>query len=234
MARYNDTTVILPTYNEGKNIGKLVSILLDSYPNISIIVADDGSEDSTQEVVRKISRLYKNVKLLNRSAKGLERGLTNSAVDGILMSSTKYAIVMDADMQHPPKIIAEIKKGLELGNALVVATRKEVPGWEMHRKIISKLLIGVAYVVLVSKGRARCKDIFSGYFGVDRSFFTKTYNKNKHRFVGRGYKILFDLLKCINDSVRVYEVPFTFNVRTAGESKASAKQVIALFESFTS
>lgn len=233
--RYEDTTIVLPTYNEGRNIGKLIGILLKSYPNISVLVVDDGSKDMTQGVVRKISKLYKNVKLFDRSEEGLERGLTNSIVDGLLLCKTKYAIVMDADLQHPPEKIADIKAALEKRNKIVVAYRAEVPGWALFRWFVSKSLIKIAYGVLVLRGGTRCRDIFSGYFGTETAFFRKTYLKNKQRFVGEGYKALFDLLKCLRSgSVRIMEVPYTFHIRTAGESKASSKQVIALFKSFFS
>ncbi|MDE1762528.1 MAG: glycosyltransferase [Candidatus Micrarchaeota archaeon] len=231
--KYDDTTIVLPTYNEGKNIGKLIGMLLKSYPNISVLVVDDGSKDMTREVARKISRLYKNVKLFDRSEEGLERGLTNSIVDGLLLSRTKYAIVMDADLQHPAEKIADIKAALGRRNKIVVAYRAEVPGWALFRWIVSKSLIKIAYAVLVIRGGTRCRDIFSGYFGTETAFFKKVYLKNKQRFVGEGYKALFDLLKCIPDgSVKIAQVPYTFHVRMAGESKASSKQVLALFSSF--
>ncbi|MDE1828407.1 MAG: glycosyltransferase [Candidatus Micrarchaeota archaeon] len=233
--KYDDTTIVLPTYNEGKNIGKLIGMLLKSYPNISVLVVDDGSKDMTREVARKISKLYKNVKLFDRSEEELERGLTNSIVDGLLLAKTKYAIVMDADLQHPAEKIADIKEALGRRNKIVVAYRAEVPGWALFRWIVSKSLIKIAYGVLVIKNGSRCRDIFSGYFGIETAFFKKIYQSNKSRFVGEGYKALFDLLKCLRSgSVKIAEVPYTFHIRTAGESKASSKQVIALFRSFFS
>ena len=232
--RYSDATVVLPTYNEGKNIGSLIDRITREYPGIGVIVADDGSKDGTIDEARKAAKRNRGVSFFDRSKMGLERGLTGSAIDGILRSRTKFAIVMDADFQHPPEKIGEVIEALRKGNDLVVAVREAVPGWEAHRKAISKLLIAVGYAVLVVSGRARCSDIFSGYFGVDRKFFAQIYKKNRGRFVVRGYKILFDLLKCIDGPYRVEEVPFTFNVRAAGKSKASAKHVAALISSFMS
>lgn len=232
--RYTDVTIVLPTYNEGKNIGRLIARITGDYPGIRVIVADDGSKDGTLDEARRAAKRNGNVSFFDRSKRGLEKGLTGSAVDGILKSRTKFAIVMDADFQHPPEKIGSIIEALRNGNRLVVAVREAVPGWEAHRKAISKLLIVVGYVVLVIRGKARCSDIFSGYFGVERKFFSDTYKNNKSRFVGNGYKILFDLLKCIDGTYRVEEVPFTFNVRAAGKSKASATHVAALVKSFFS
>ncbi|MDE1869395.1 MAG: glycosyltransferase [Candidatus Micrarchaeota archaeon] len=229
------TTIVLPTYNEAKNIGRLISALLKSYPGINVLVVDDGSKDSTLTVVRKIKRHYRNVDFIDRARMKLVRGLTNSVVDGIKQASTKYVIVMDADFQHPIDKIAEIKNALDQGNKLAIGVRAKVPGWAFHRKVISKSLIYLAYVVLLLRNGTRSGDIFSGYFGTERKFFIDVEEKNKRSFVGEGYKVLFDLLKCIrNGSVRTCDIPYVFNVRSAGESKASAKQVIALFKSFFS
>ncbi|MDE1846122.1 MAG: glycosyltransferase [Candidatus Micrarchaeota archaeon] len=233
--QYNNTTVVLPTFNEGKNIGKLISLLLKGYPGISVIVVDDGSSDSTLTVVKKIRRLYRNVDFIDRAELKLERGLTNSVIDGINKADTKYVVVMDADLQHPANKIVEIHNALENGNKLAIGVREKVPGWALHRKIISKSLIYLAYAVLLARGGTTSTDIFSGYFGADRKFFLQVLSKHKSSFVGEGYKVLFDLLKCIKrGSVRTCDVPYTFNVRIAGVSKASAKQVIALFASFVS
>lgn len=232
---YGDTTIVLPTYNEAKNIGKLVSALLNEYEEINILVVDDGSKDRTSVVVKKIGKFYKNVKFFDRSKEKRPSGLTNSIVDGITMSETKYVIAMDADFQHPIEKIGEIRQSLAKGNKLVIAYREKVPGWALYRKIISKSLIYVAYLVLVLRGKERSKDIFSGYFGVEQKFFARIVASHKNSFVGEGYKVLFDLLKCIRKgSIKIQEVPYTFNVRSAGESKASSRQVIALFKSFIS
>jgi len=85
-------------------------------------------------------------------------------IDGIYASKTKYVIVMDADMQHPFEVIKEIKKKFDEGYNLVVATRASVKNWALHRKIISRLLIYIGYLVLYLEGSARCEDIFSGLF----------------------------------------------------------------------
>ncbi len=77
------------------------------------------------------------VSFFDRHAKGLPRGLSASIMDGIVQSQTEYAIVMDADMQHPPGKIQDIAAKLLEGNDLVVANRAKVNDWALYRKIIS-------------------------------------------------------------------------------------------------
>ncbi len=231
-ADYSDFTVVLPTLNEGKNIGILLNRLLGEYRGIKIIVVDDGSRDNTGEEVSSISRRNKNVRFIDRSSKK-DKGLTVSAAEGILSSKTKFAIVMDADLQHPTSAIGKMASKLSQGSHLAVAVRADVHGWELYRKVISKTLIVIGYAALFLRGRSRCRDIFSGFFGVEKSLFSKVYNANKGRFVGNGYKILYDFLKCVDNSeIDIAEVPYSFGLRKYGTSKAGLKQGLLLFKSF--
>jgi len=232
---YDDFTVILPTLNEEKTIGRLVRELMRSYKNIHILVVDDGSTDNTKDEVYEGLRKSHNVRFMDRTATHSEKGLTASIVDGIMNSNTKFAIVMDADMQHPPEIVGGVAKALWAGSDIAVASRVKVEGWELHRKIISKTLITVGYVILFLRGRERCRDVFSGFFGVRKKLFEETYLGNKRRFVSGGYKVLFDLLKCLKRrQVKVAEVPYSFGVRKYGTSKAGIRQGMYLFRSFFS
>ena len=63
----NDLTIILPTLNEGDNIGYMINSIRQISTDIKIIVADDGSKDSTQEVVKALAKKDKNIKLLDRT-----------------------------------------------------------------------------------------------------------------------------------------------------------------------
>lgn len=232
---YSSVTVVLPTYNEEGSIGKLMSAIIRRYPGISIIVADDGSTDRTKSVVMSLARAHRRIRFLDRSSMKRRKGLTGSVIDGIMESGTKFAIVMDADMQHPFDRIGDISEKLDSGNDIAVAVRKSVEGWQMYRKLISKALITLGYAELVLLGRERSSDIFSGYFGIRRRFFKNIYMKNRGRFVGEGYKILFDILKCIRKGdAKIAEVPYAFASRKEGRSKAGARQAIALIRSFLS
>jgi glycosyltransferase involved in cell wall biosynthesis len=91
---YSDTTVVIPTLNEEKNIYELLSSLFDNYHGISIIVADDGSSDNTKRLVRATKSI-----LLDRANKNIH-GLTASVIEAVKQINTKYTIVMDGDMQQ--------------------------------------------------------------------------------------------------------------------------------------
>ncbi|MGC9156967.1 MAG: glycosyltransferase [Candidatus Micrarchaeia archaeon] len=234
MIDYANYTIVLPTLNEEATIGKLIRYLLSHYQGISVLVMDDGSKDNTRKIVERIARKNKKVRFVDRKGMGLERGLTHSIVHGLLEAKTPYAIVMDADLQHPPEVVAKIAKCL-LNHDLVIAVRANVTKWSKWRKLISKSLMLLGLVVLKLGRKQTSKDIFSGFFGVKAELFKSIYSKNKQRFVGEGYKVLFDLLKCVKSGeLNICEIPYTFHVRAAGSSKAGIKQAIALLKSFAS
>jgi dolichol-phosphate mannosyltransferase len=233
--QYNEFTVVLPTLNEGKNIAELISNLKKRYSGVSVIVADDGSKDNTVEEAKRMNKLYGNVKVIERKKLRRDKGLTASVIDGIKECRTKYAVVMDADLQHPYQVVGKIAGRLYDGDKITVGIRAEVEDWPFYRKFVSKTLILVGYAVLFVRRSQSCGDIFSGFFGVERDFFLEVYSKNKGRFIGRGFKVLFDLLKCIRrNSVQASDVPYVFRNRKFGESKAGAGQVLDLVRSFVS
>ena len=230
---YKKFTVILPTLNEKKTIGEIIKYITRNYEGIRVIVADDGSTDGTKEEVAEMSKGNADVSFFDRHAKRLPRGLSASIVDGIFQSQTEYAIVMDADMQHPPGKIQDIAAKLLEGNDLVVANRAKVNDWALYRRIISRVLMYTGKVVLFIDAKETCVDIFSGYFGVRRDIFVEVYDKNRQRFVKEGYKTLFDFLKCVERGrLMIANVPFVFHIREFGKSKASTKQGIAVIKSF--
>ncbi len=230
---YNDFTIVLPTLNEEGTIGTLIVELVRSCRGAQIIVADDGSVDGTEKIVADIARNNKGVTFVDRKSQGLRKGLTASAVHGILHAKTRFAIVMDADLQHPPGVAKKIADRLLDGNDIAVAIRTDVKDWQLYRKLISKTLIWIGYAVLVLRGSERCADIFSGFFGVDARLFAKTFGSNEGRFVDGGYKILFDFLKCNRrGSLRISEVGYSFGKRMHGASKAGFRQGLYLLESF--
>lgn len=230
---YSEFTVVLPTLNEEKTIGEMLRRTLRSYDGCSIIVVDDGSDDLTSDIVKGFVKQNRRVKLFDRSIVGLERGLTASVVYGIVKSRTKYVIVIDADLQHPPEKIKDIAGKLSSGYDLAVANRAKVTDWAVYRKIISRAFMYAGKIILFAEAKETCVDIFSGFFGMKRDVFLSVYRKNRHRFVGEGYKVLFDFLKCIDrGTLRIGNVPFVFNTRRFGSSKASIGQGMALLKSF--
>ena len=229
--RYSNLTVVLPTMNEAGNVGPLITNLLRAYNGVKIIIVDGGSEDGTREEVALIERKVPAVRLISRTPAQTQRGLTGSVVDGILASRTSLVVVMDADGQHPYKLVSKVVAGLSRVD-LVICTRFQIRNWSAHRVIISALMTALGRFVLLILGRPHPRDIMSGFFGIRRSLFMKVYRANRKRFVMEGFKVLFDFLKSADPDISISELPYSFSDRKNGASNAKIIHGIYLLKSF--
>jgi dolichol-phosphate mannosyltransferase len=221
---YSDSTLIIPTLNEEGNISKIIISVKKLCAGINVIVADDGSKDKTQEIIKNLS----DVTLLDRTKK--VHGLTASVIDSIKIAKTKYFVIIDADFQHPPKKVKEIVDKLRRGNGIVVAVRKSAKGWPVTRKIISLGAKTLARTRLILK-MPFIKDPVSGFFGGNTKLCNEIIKKKYSKFEIKGYKILFDLLKYCPNKTKIGYVYYDFGLRLKGQSKIGKKQILSLLRS---
>jgi len=210
-------SVVIPTYNERENVRVLVprlsEVLQDAGVDYEIIVVDDDSPDGTCEEVDALSRrLGDRVRCVRRRG---ERGLASAVVEGFRRATGDVAVVMDADLQHPPELVPRLVETLEEADAdVVVASRYTrgggVEGWSRVRLALSKLATRISWF-LVPETR-KTSDPMSGFFAVRLS------RLDISRLKPRGFKILVEILArhpCLN----VVDVPYVFRRRHSGESK---------------
>tara|TARA_B110000503_G_scaffold82359_1_gene125675 strand:- start:728 stop:1666 length:939 start_codon:yes stop_codon:yes gene_type:complete len=119
-----DYSVIIPCYNEAKNINELFSKLLPVLTalnsNYEIICINDGSDDSTLDELRQQLELCDSLTILDLSRNfGKEIALTA----GLDHAQGEYVITMDADLQHPPELIPEFIKKISEGHDVVYGQR---------------------------------------------------------------------------------------------------------------
>ena len=97
----NDVLIIIPTYNEGENISRIIESIFLTHNNINILVVDDNSPDGTSGKVKElISKFYKNLFLITRDSK---LGLGTAYLVGFnwaIKNRFKYVISMDADFSQ--------------------------------------------------------------------------------------------------------------------------------------
>jgi len=112
-----DVSLVLPTYNESKNIAAVIAQLapvLDSVPNLQyeIIVVDDDSPDRTWEIALAQTERFPQVRVIRRQG---ERGLSTAVIRGWQIAQGRVLAVMDADLQHPPEVVANLSKEMQRG-----------------------------------------------------------------------------------------------------------------------
>jgi dolichol-phosphate mannosyltransferase len=205
-------SLIIPTYNEKDNITPLVERIhkaLEGY-DYEIVIVDDNSKDGTIDIVNSLSAKYP-VKLLVRKN---EKGLATAIIYGIKNTTNPIICVMDADLQHPPEKLPELFKAIENGADIAFASRY-VPGggsagWGLTRRIISKGATQICHVLLPSSRKVH--DTMTGFFIFRRS------GVDPDKLKPIGYKIALEIL-LMGNFKNVTEVPYVFEVRTAGQSK---------------
>ncbi len=111
-------SVIIPTFNYGNLIIKAIgSVVKQTYLNYEIIVIDDGSQDNTEYVVKKIIDKYPSITI--SYIKTENRGIGAAKTTGIMQSSGDYILFMDADDYMDPLCL----------ESLVLSTDKGVADW---------------------------------------------------------------------------------------------------------
>jgi dolichol-phosphate mannosyltransferase len=136
-----EISIIIPVYNEEGNIGKLYSVLKEVLENTlkvsyEIIFIDDGSTDTSWQVIERIALENVNVRGFKFSR---NYGHQSALRAGLDYSKGKAAISMDADLQHSPEIITEFYNYWKKGYDIVYALRKDTKGAGIFKKASSRM-----------------------------------------------------------------------------------------------
>ena len=214
-----DVSVIIPTYNERANIGRLLkevsSNLANAKLHYEIVVVDDNSQDGTADIVRNIARST-HTKLISRKQKA---GIGTAYQAGIRNSCGDIIITMDADLSHDPVVIQSMVEEIRRGNDIVIGSRYtqggRIESWSLYRRIVSKTANKFAKLVL----RLHTNDLTSGYRAYGRNALRKT---RFDKLTSTGYSILMEtVFRAENARLKIKEIPITFCDRTRSNSKLS-------------
>ncbi|MCL4420637.1 MAG: glycosyltransferase [Candidatus Thermoplasmatota archaeon] len=204
-------SIILATYNEIDNLPELVSRIENSVTvPYEIIFVDDGSKDGTREFIKDYCSNH-NAKYIFSNKK---RGTLLARYKGILISNSRYLLIMDSDLQHPPEKIVDMYQKLEEGYDFVSASRYMAGGSPGDRKalrgVISRGATFMARHFLQSANQL--SDPLSNFIAFRRELKVQIFDN------WVGYEIPM-LIMSSNAEIRIAEIPFQFKERERGESK---------------
>ena len=200
----NKVLLVIPAYNEEKNIERVVKRLKEEFPDLDYIVVNDGSRDKTASICRE-----KGFHLLDLP---VNLGLAGCFQAGMRYAYEKgyaYAIQFDGDGQHRPEYIAPMERKMREGYDIVIGSRflEGKKDWSM--RMIGSRMIGAA--IRLTTG-ARLTDPTSGMRLFSRKMIEEfALNLN----YGPEPDTISFLIK---QGARVAEVPVIIDERTAGES----------------
>lgn len=136
------TVIVIPTYNERKNIELLIPVLFRKMPEVFILVVDDNSPDGTAKSVIHLKKRYQNLSLLKREKKqGLGKAYTHAFKEVLKDSDVDVVIMMDADFSHDPDYLPLMLSKVKEGN-VVIGSRYvkggKTLGWALWRRVLSR------------------------------------------------------------------------------------------------
>ena len=218
-------TVVVPTFNERENIASLAEKLAAALRGIAweMIVVDDDSPDGTAELVKALSHDNPHIHCIRRVGR---RGLSSACVEGISASAAPFVAIIDADHQHDEAILPQMLASAEAGADLVVGSRyvgdgSTGEGLSEIRHLGSRAANWLSGLVAGFK----TTDPMSGFFLMRRSLFDQV----APFLAEEGFEVLLDIIVSAARSgheLKVFDVPYVFRARNAGDSKMSPLVVI--------
>lgn len=199
---------VIPIYNEAGSLEKLyesIRVQTEAITNdFEIVLIDDGSSDTSFEIMQKLARHDHRVKIIK-----FRRNFGKSIAlnEGFRLAEGDIIFTMDADLQDDPheipRFLAKIEEGYDL-----------ISGWKHKRKdpVLSKNLPSKLFNFMIS--------LFSGLKLHDHNCGFKAYRKS----VAKGLSLYGDLHRYIPAVAhaagwKVSEIPVAHHERTFGKSK---------------
>ena len=218
--------IVIPTYNEEKNILKLTNRIHKLIPKCKILIIDDTRNS-------KIDRIYEKSKrvkfIIRRNKKGRGSAVLFGLKNAIQDKTNEIFVEMDADFSHQP---SELKRNINFflkNNCdLLIASRylqnSKITNWSIERRIFSKLANLLARFFL----QIEITDYTNGFRIYSRKAAYKIVNDCGN--IGDGFIVLSEILLKIHQSkLKILEIHSIFINRVRGESSVNFKLIIQSF-----
>jgi len=212
--------IIIPTYNERKNIAPLIREIFAITPDMYVMVVDDNSPDKTYELVQELMISWTRLSLLLREKKeGLRKAYVHAFEKALNDVEVGNIIMMDADFSHDPKYIPKFLEALNNFDAVVgsrYAPAGGTEGWALWRRLLSRYGNKYARSVI----GLPVHDCTGGFNAMRTSILR---NINLDDLDMSGYAFLIELKYLLwKSGARLTEIPIIFKNRREEKSKMSS------------
>jgi len=219
----HNATVVVPTFNEFENLGRLLPELLALPDQVKVIVIDDASPDGTGALADTFARDYaERVMVVHRPGK---LGLGTAYRAGFRTAGERGAdcvLTMDADFSHNPKHISAMLARLASAD-LVIGSRYVPGGAAVDSPAARRLLSHSANLVSRSALGLKARDVTAGFRAYRQGLLAAL---PLDEVFSSGYSFLIETLYLIERAGwEVAEVPIQFYDRTTGTSKISRREI---------
>lgn len=213
---------IIPTYNEKENIEamlkRVVKILskLKNYAWI-ILVADDRSNDGTEEIVKNMARKEKRIHLFSGPKNGLGAAMIRAYKHSMKALKADIVIANEADFSFDPEEVPFMVKKIESGSDVVVASRRliDLNSWPLGRRITH--YVANNFFAGVIAGIKEVEDHNSAFKAIRvKNVLDRLDFKDFPKGFGFFNYLIFSLSRI---TPKIFEFKTIFRPRTKGESK---------------
>jgi glycosyltransferase involved in cell wall biosynthesis len=200
--------IVIPVYNEEKNLRAIVEEIRDSGILWDIIAVDDGSTDRSREMLESlpVTVIPHSVNLGYGAA--VQTGLRHAVSEGY-----ETVVLMDADGQHMPSEIPNLLPALDRGADIVIGSRFLGKSFDYRIPFLRR--IGIVFFSMLARilGGTRIFDVTSGF---------QAMRRDVAQFLAEEYPVDFPDAEVIISlglkKFRIIEVPTKFRRREHGSS----------------
>ncbi|MEU0556144.1 glycosyltransferase [Dactylosporangium sp. NPDC006015] len=219
-------TIVIPCRHEEENVGPLIArlsaVLHDA--SFELLFVDDSDDERTVDAIAaaaaRLERDDLRVRVFHRTGGQRTGGLAGAVVDGFRRARAPKALVMDADLQHPPELVPAILAALD-DHDLVMASRYREGGSSGGLDGPLRRLVSTGSTILA---RVAFPFALRGVTDPMTGFFAVRLDKmDTEKLRSRGFKILLEILARF-PRLRRTELPLRFAERVAGTSKGDLRQ----------
>ena len=221
--------IILPTYNEVKNINNVIEKIFQVTKDIKnwdlhVVVVDSDSPDNTKNIVIELAKNNKNLHLLKTNKEGLGKAYIEGFRYAIEILKPFIVFEMDADLSHNPQDIPKFLNKIEKGADFVIGSRY-IPGgsiptdWGIERKFFS--VVG-NWIIRFGFMNLKVTDWTNGFRAI-KTWIIKESLPKLENYTGYVFQVAL-LDNALKMGARVSEIPVVFVDRKEGVSKINSGQ----------
>ena len=209
MTQYPKYSIVIPAYNESARIPATLQSVVECVRaqgwSAEVVVVNDGSRDSTADVVRAFARNAPEVRLLENPS---NRGKGYSVRSGLLQALGEVVMFTDADLSAPIEEAERLFAAISDGADIAIGSRWLEKGRQIHRQPLYRQFFGRCFNA-VTRGvmGLRFADTQCGFKAFTRAAAQTVFQLQTIERWGFDPEILFIGLK---RGYRIVEVPVSW------------------------
>lgn len=210
------TLIIVPAYNEAKNITGVIEDLKQFFPEGDILVVNDCSTDQTEEILRQLGVNYLTLPVNLGIGGAVQTGYRYA-----LEHRYDYAVQFDGDGQHCARDIRSLLRPLEAGEADLAAGSRFLEENSFRSTRLRRVGIRFLSRLIRALCGIRVNDVTAGMRAVNAEmirFFAAHY--------AQDYPEPESVLAAKRHGARIVEVPVRMQERQGGESTITPARAV--------